>query len=95
MEGYLKVRPACMVCGERMDLHSADDGPAYLTIVIVGKVLAPVMVWYYARYTPEPLVLATIFVVAAVAMSLVLLPRLKGFIVALQWAYRMAGFGRV
>ena len=36
LRGYLKVRDTCPVCGEAMHHHRADDGPAYLTILIVG-----------------------------------------------------------
>ncbi|MEL7026782.1 MAG: DUF983 domain-containing protein [Pseudomonadota bacterium] len=92
MQSYLKVRRSCPVCGERLDHHRADDGPAYLTILIVGHVLGPVMLWAYTEFRPDPLVLASIFVVGSVAMSLYLLPRLKGAVVAFQWAKRMYGF---
>jgi hypothetical protein len=36
MRGYLKVRDACPVCQQELFHHRADDGPAYLTILIVG-----------------------------------------------------------
>ena len=34
--GYLSVKDACANCGQAFHHHRADDGPAYLTIVIVG-----------------------------------------------------------
>ncbi len=92
MEGYVKVRANCSVCGQPLDQHRADDGPAYLTILIVGHVLAPIMLWAFTEFRPDPVVLASIFVVGAVGMSLYLLPRLKGAVVAFQWAKRMYGF---
>ncbi|MEM9708418.1 MAG: DUF983 domain-containing protein [Pseudomonadota bacterium] len=94
MQGYLKVRPTCAVCGERLGGHKADDGPAYLTILIVGHALGPAMVWVFAEFRPEPLVFASVFVTGAVAMSLYLLPRMKGVVVAFQWAKRLYGFAR-
>jgi uncharacterized protein (DUF983 family) len=36
LRGYLKVRDTCPVCREELYHHRADDGPAYLTILIVG-----------------------------------------------------------
>ena len=93
LRGYLKVRDECPVCGEALHHHRADDGPAYLTILIVGHLMAPLILLAYTRWRPEPLVLATVFSVGCVALSLYLLPRLKGLIVALQWAKRMHGFG--
>ena len=93
LKGYLKVRDTCPVCGEAMHHHRADDGPAYLTILIVGHLLAPILGFAYAVWRPEPWTMATIFSVGTVALSLYLLPRLKGAFVALQWSKRMHGFG--
>ncbi len=93
LRGYLKVRDNCPVCNEALHHQRADDGPAYLTILIVGHVMAPVILWLFTEYRPDPLVLATVISVGCVALSLYLLPRLKGALVALQWAKRMHGFG--
>ncbi|MGQ0565530.1 MAG: DUF983 domain-containing protein [Gemmobacter sp.] len=95
MRGYLAVRDACPVCGEELRHQRADDGPAYLTILIVGHVLAPLLLWAFVTWRPDPLTLFAIFGVGTVALSLYLLPRLKGAMVALQWAKRMHGFGHV
>ena len=93
MKGYLTVRDKCTVCGEELSHHRADDGPAYLTILIVGKLMAPGIIWAFETYRPDPMVLATVFTVGCVGLSLYLLPRIKGAIVGLQWAKRMHGFG--
>lgn len=93
LRNYLKVRESCPVCGEALHHQRADDGPAYLTILVVGHVLGPLMLPVYSTFEPQPLVMATGFSVAAVAMSLWLLPKMKGVMVALQWAKRMHGFG--
>ena len=90
---YLKVRDNCAVCGEALYHQKADDGPAYLTILIVGHILAPLIYDVFVHYRPDPLVLASIFTTLTVALALFLLPRLKGMLVALQWAKRMHGFG--
>jgi uncharacterized protein (DUF983 family) len=88
LRGYLKVRDACPVCGEDLHHQRADDGPAYLTILIVGHLMAPAILIAFVRYRPDPLVLASVFSVATVALSLFLLPRLKGMLVGIQWARR-------
>lgn len=94
LQGYLKVRDECIVCGEDLHHQRADDGPAYLTILIVGHVLAPTILWVHAEFRPEPMVLATTLSIGCIALSLYLLPRIKGLIVAIQWAKRMHGFGQ-
>ena len=95
MKSYLKVRDTCAVCDEALHHHRADDGPAYLTILIVGKVAVSFILYAFLAYRPDPMVLASVIAVGAVALSLYLLPRLKGAIVGLQWAKRMHGFGAI
>lgn len=92
--GYLKVVDECDSCGQVLSHHRADDGPAYLTILIVGHLMAPLILLVFETYRPEPIVLASIFTLGTVALSLYLLPRLKGVVVAIQWARRMHGFGQ-
>ena len=91
--GYLTVNDHCANCGEELHHHRADDGPAYMTILLVGHLMAPLILIIFARYRPDPLVLATVFSLGTVALSLYLLPRLKGVLIAIQWAKRMHGFG--
>ena len=93
LRGYLTVRESCPVCGEALHHQRADDGPAYLTILIVGHLMAPLILWAFVAYRPDPWVLASVFTVGTVGLSLFLLPRLKGALVGLQWAKRMHGFG--
>jgi len=92
LHSYLKVNDTCPVCQEELHHHRADDGPAYLTILLVGKVmiLALTMMWEYWR--PDPLTMALVISALALITSLTALPRFKGMIVAYQWAKRMHGF---
>lgn len=93
MKSYLKVNDTCAVCREDLHHHRADDGPAYLTILLVGHLMAPLLHLVFVLWRPEPLTLFTIFAVGCVGLSLYLLPRLKGAIVAYQWARGLGGFG--
>lgn len=93
LSGYLKVRESCPTCEQELHHHRADDGPAYLTILIVGHLMAPIIHVMYTQFRPDPLVMASILSVGCVGLSLYLLPRLKGAIVGFQWAKRMHGFG--
>ncbi|MCU0906300.1 MAG: DUF983 domain-containing protein [Rhodobacteraceae bacterium] len=93
MRGYLDVRHDCPACGEPLHHHRADDGPAYLTILLVGHLMAPALMWGFTTFRPDPLTLFAVFAVGCVGLSLYLLPRLKGGMVAYQWAKRMHGFG--
>ena len=93
LQGYLKVRAACPACGEDLTPQRADDGPAYFTILIVGHLLAPALMFVFIRWRPDPLMMAGGFAIGCVALSLYLLPRIKGAMIGLQWAKRMHGFG--
>ena len=93
LRAYLKIRDECPRCGEALHHARADDGPAYLTILIVGHLMAPILLWYYPAFLPSPMHLFAVFGIGTVVLSLVLLPRMKGIIVAVQWARRLGGFG--
>ncbi len=93
LSGYLTVRHSCDTCGTEFHHHRADDGPAYLTLLIVGHAMAPLLLYVFMHYRPEPIVLIALFSAFTVGLSLYLLPRIKGALVALQWAKRMHGFG--
>jgi uncharacterized protein (DUF983 family) len=95
LKSYLKLRDECAVCRQDFRPARADDGPAYLTILIVGHLMAPLLHIVFTTFRPEPLVLIAIFGVGCVGLSLYLLPRLKGVVVAIQWARRMHGFGHI
>ena len=92
--GYLTVKDSCDVCGEDFTPQRADDGPAYLTILLVGHIMAPLLILAFEVFRPNPWVLALSFSAGTVALSLYLLPRLKGGLIGFQWAKRMHGFGR-
>lgn len=94
LENYLSVKDSCTSCQEDFTPARADDGPAYLTILVVGHLIAPLLHIVFVRFRPEPLVMFSVFAVGTVALSLMLLPRFKGMVVAFQWARYMHGFGK-
>ncbi|WP_254367876.1 DUF983 domain-containing protein [Paracoccus sp. Z118] len=91
--GFLKVRSECSGCGEDLSGQRADDGPAYLTILIVSHLVGPLLMIVYMAWRPSPLSMVAGFCVGATVLSLLLLPRIKGGLVGFQWAKRMHGFG--
>lgn len=93
MDGYLTVRQSCEVCGTELHHHRADDGPAWATIVVAGKLLAPLMLFVFVTWRPEAWVMALGFSLGFGLLSLYLLPRFKGAFVGVQWAKHMHGFG--
>lgn len=90
---FLKVADHCPACGEAMHHQRADDGPAYLTILLVSHLGAPLLLACYIAWRPSAMTMIWTFGLGAVILSLLLLPRIKGAFVGLQWARRMHGFG--
>ena len=87
-KSYLKQVEVCPACGEPWSEVRADDGPAWLTILIVGHLLAPVML-PVAMEDRLPLWLLLLALSAfSAALCLLLLPRCKGVFIAMIWALR-------
>lgn len=93
-DGYLSVRDSCDICGEELHHHRADDAPSWLTIMIVGHLLAPVLIGAHELADLPVWVHAALWPMVAMTGVIVLLPRVKGGVVAFQWAKRMHGFDR-
>jgi len=54
--------------------------------------MAPFIHWAFVTWRPDPLTMALALSAGCTALSLFLLPRMKGMIVGFQWARRMHGF---
>lgn len=89
---YLKVADSCPQCGEQLHHHRADDAPPYFTILIVAHIVVGGVLWLENGFAPPSWVHAMIWLPLTVLLSLLLLPRIKGALVGLQWALRMHGF---
>ena len=92
-KSYLKVADHCPACNEALHHQRADDGPAYLTILLVSHLGAPLLLAIYMLYRPSPMSMFIGFSLGAIVLSLALLPRIKGAFIGFQWARRMHGFG--
>lgn len=91
---YLKIVERCEACQLDLSNARADDLPPYVAITIVGHILvigimhfemtgAHIAPWVYLAWT-LPL---------AVVLPLLMLPSIKGGVVAFQWSKGMHGLG--
>ena len=64
--------------------HRADDAPPYFTIVIVGHIVVPLMLWMQKSYDPSAALLAVIFLPLTFFMALAFLRPVKGGTVGLM-----------
>jgi uncharacterized protein (DUF983 family) len=90
---YLKLVDRCDSCGLDLSAARADDLPAYIAITIVGHILVLGLLHFQSDSGfIEPWVYLLGMCVAAVGLPLLLLPSIKGAVVAMQWSQRMHGF---
>ncbi len=82
---YLKQVEACPECGEKFGHIRADDGPAWLTIMVVGHVIAPMLVTIALNSDFSVWWLVAMLGSFALALALAVLPRAKGIFIALIW----------
>ncbi len=88
---YLKPAERCAACAHELGAYRADDGPAYFTILIVGHlVIAPLLflpwIWQASPWLTVP---ATLIPLAA--LTLLLLPRVKGAFIGVLWSHGQRG----
>jgi len=88
---YLKLHPTCSHCGLRLDEFRADDAPPYFTILIVGHIIVPGMLLLEQIKHPPSWVHVVLWVPLTLALTLLLLPRIKGAVIGFQWAQRIRG----
>lgn len=82
--GYLKPVASCAACGEPLGHIRAEDGPAWLTILLVGHILAPFILAFGSNNWPDWAGMI-VWAAAALVLSLLLLPRAKGFFIGVIW----------
>jgi uncharacterized protein (DUF983 family) len=89
---YLEVVKSCSHCGEELYHHRADDAPPYFTMFLIGHVVLPLALIAEHLWHPTILVHLSLWVPLAIILTVMILPNVKGAVVALQWALRMHGF---
>ncbi len=88
--GYLKVAD-CDHCGEELGHIRADDFPPYLTIAIVGHIVVPLFLMSERFLTPPTWLQLAIGLPITIALTLTLLPHVKGAILGLMWWLGLRG----
>ena len=73
------------MCDEPLGHIRADDGPAWLTIVIIGHILAPVLLGVVPSLTCPIWQIMVPMVLATLLLTLLLLPPSKGVFIGVLW----------
>jgi uncharacterized protein (DUF983 family) len=89
--GFLKMRSHCRPAGWCSIRIRADDAPP-ISRFSQSAILLSRFVLVFERYGDQPplWVHAALWLPLSVLMALILLPRIKGAVIALLWAHRIA-----
>ncbi len=88
---YLKQVDCCADCGERFADIRADDGPAWLTVMVVGHIVVALMLSLEATRTLPLWLSISLFTTLSGALVLALLQRAKGAFIGAIWAMKAPG----
>lgn len=89
---FLKVADTCPHCHEELHHHRADDAPPYFTIFIVGHIVIPLVLVIEKIWHPNMFWFVGATAIVTLLLTALLMPRVKGAVVAMQWALKMHGF---
>jgi uncharacterized protein (DUF983 family) len=83
---YLKVSQRCDVCDHDLARYPADDGPAYLTILLVGHLVVAPLFFFPIVWESSPIYSLPIILIPLATLTLLLLPRIKGAWIGMMYA---------
>jgi len=83
--GYLSVSTACRRCGLDFETIRSDDIPPYFTVLIVGHLIVPLLLIIEQHSAPPINLMLGIFLPLTLALTLMLLPFVKGAVMGAIW----------
>lgn len=83
---YLKVNGRCEACDTDLARYPSDDGPAYLTILLIGHLIVAPMLFFPIVWRSNPAYSLPIILVPLAVLTLLLLPRIKGGWIGMMYA---------
>ncbi|MEQ8166858.1 MAG: DUF983 domain-containing protein [Alphaproteobacteria bacterium] len=91
---YLKQVAHCEACSEQYSHIRSDDGAPWLTILIVGHIVVPLLLAVETRVTMPMWTSMTLWPTLALMLTFIVLPRAKGIFLSLIWSTRAPGSER-
>jgi len=85
---YLKVAPACEVCGLSLENHDAGDGPAFFVMFPLCIITAVLALLLDVLVTPPIWVHIVLWPVVIIGFTWVALPPVKALMIGLQYRHR-------
>ena len=89
---FLKPVSKCLRCDQNWTHQQADDFPAYVSILVTGHLMAPLIIGLTRDADLSPTAMISIILPTALVLMISILQPAKGAIIALQWWFGMHGF---
>jgi len=83
---YLKVNGRCEACDLDLARYPADDGPAYLTILLVGHLIVAPLLFFPIVWRSPPAYSLPLILLPLALLTLLILPRVKGGWIGMMYA---------
>lgn len=81
---FLKTTDHCAACEQQLGHIRADDFPPYLTMVVVGHIIVPLILLVEREMQPSITLHLMVWLPLTGILTLWLLPRIKGMIIGLM-----------
>lgn len=88
---WLVLRPACEACGLDLSQHDNGDGPAYLTICVVGGLITVLATMTEILLTPPYWLHAVLWLPMVLVGSVLFLHYAKGWLLAASYRHHRLG----
>ncbi len=83
-QGFLKATDSCSSCTQSLGHIRADDFPPYVTMVIVGHIVVPLLLLTEKALQPSISMQLAIWIPVSGVLTFWFLPRVKGMIIGLM-----------
>jgi uncharacterized protein (DUF983 family) len=85
---YLKAHVSCASCGLPFEPLRSDDAAPYFTIFLVGHIIVPLVLAVEQHAAPPVWLQLVLWIPATVALTLLMLPFVKGAVMAAIWSLK-------
>jgi len=89
--GYLKVVERCARCAEPLGQIRADDFPPYITILLVGHIVVPLLLMAEQAWAWPLWIQMAVWPGVTLLLTLLLLKPIKGGVLGLMWSLKLRG----
>ena len=85
---YLKLYKSCHICNEELSVFRTDDFGPWLTIILAGHIIVPLILFVEQSYAPDLWLQTLVWIPLTIITVLLILPISKSICLAILWKQR-------